>query len=273
MSFALGILVTPDAVELMKGYLLRAMPDVKSSHRCEALARGLGFRTYATMRRVSAGPAEVRATTDCQSFEAYLSAHAFQPSPNALFRAAALAALHQVRRRDDRLTAWGIGVGELQLKSDGSWESYQERQRRFLNARAELVTDGTTIPFLLSFALLQRIPATATIRSGTGSYKLKHIAENYVCTYPASSPLGPTYVQNGVLIAAAMHAGFRYKTYVNESGFEGVNVTFNMSKRAVDDLDCEIRPNGAKAQDRQRHEEMRRSGMLSQYNRLLRAQV
>ena len=91
---------------------------------------------------------------------------------------------------------------------------------------------------------------TKTIRKGTGSYRLKHIAENYACTYPEGEKLGPTYVTNGVLIAAALHAGFRMKTYVDERGYDCVNVSFNMSKPCLDDLDCEIRPNGACAAHR-----------------------
>lgn len=42
---------------------------------------------------------------------------------------------------------------------------------------------------------------------GTGSYWVKHIAENFACSYPEGEKLGPRYVSNGVLIAAAIHAG------------------------------------------------------------------
>ncbi|TIU87551.1 MAG: hypothetical protein E5W03_07360, partial [Mesorhizobium sp.] len=80
---------------------------------------------------------------------------------------------------------------------------------------------------MLSLALLERVVRTKTIRKGTGSYRSKHIAENYACTYPDGEPLGPHYVPNGTFIAAAIHAGFSYRSYVDEFGYESVNASFN----------------------------------------------
>ena len=54
-----------------------------------------------------------------------------------------------------------------------------------------------------------------------------------------------------------MHAGFRFKTYVDHLGYEVVNVSFNMSKVALEDLDCSVRPSGAIAQSRRHRAEMR----------------
>ena len=45
--------------------------------------------------------------------------------------------------------------------------------------------------------------------------------------------------------------------YLNERGYFSLNVSFNMSKRRLEDLDCEIRPTGARAQDRRRRDLMR----------------
>ena len=47
---------------------------------------------------------------------------------------------------------------------------------------------------------------------------------------------------NGMLIAAAVHMGFEYKTYVDDFGYDLPNMNFNMSKRSIDELDFEIRP-------------------------------
>src|SRR5260370_1447636 len=82
---------------------------------------------------------------------------------------------------------------------------------------------------------LWRVQPTKTITSGSGSDRLKHIAENYACTYPEGVKLGPQYVPNGMLIAAAVHMGFKYKTYVDDLSY--ANVNFNMSKRSIDELD------------------------------------
>lgn len=257
MTFALNIIVNARSLDVMKGYLTRAIPNVKSSHRCEALARALGYRTYAGLLHIATHQPGDVATADAGAFLSYMAKHDFQIPSEPLFRAVASGALALVHDQEPRLTVWGMGVGELQHKDAGGWESYQERAQRAAQARRELLSDGSITPFLLSLALVSRIPRTATIRTGTGSYKLKHIAENYATASPDGGALGPHYVPNGLLIAAAIHAGFRHKVYWRDSGFEEVNVSFNMSKRAIDDLDCEIRPDGARAQDRQRKDEMR----------------
>lgn len=87
---------------------------------------------------------------------------------------------------------------------------------------------------------------------------MKHIAENFKCTYPDGEKLGPHYVPNGVLIAAAIHAGFMTKSHFDELGYHTLNVTFNMSKPCLDDLDYEVRPDSGRSQDRRRDEERRR---------------
>ncbi|MCK1673842.1 hypothetical protein [Bradyrhizobium sp. 150] len=104
----------------------------------------------------------------------------------------------------------------------------------------------------MSLALLARVKPIKTIRSGTGSYRLKHVAENYECSYPEGSKLGPHYVPNGMLIAAAVHLGFNCKEHVDDLGYHTPNTTFNMSKSVIDDLDAEIRPKTGFAQDRAR---------------------
>jgi hypothetical protein len=152
---------------------------------------------------------------------------------------------------------WGIGAGQLQRKSDGTWEDWRDRQAKFAADREELLSGHAVEPFLLSLAFLSKVKSTKTIRQGTGSYWLKHIAENYHCTYPEGDSLGPQYVANGVLIAAAVHAGFRIKTYVDHLGYDLPNVSFNMSTPLLLDLDCEIRPDCA-AQYQRRRQERRR---------------
>jgi hypothetical protein len=136
----------------------------------------------------------------------------------------------------------------------------EETVAKFRQSRVDLVSDGALGPFLASLAFLANVPMTKTIRRSAGSYFIKHIAENYPCTYPDGEELGPRYVPNGVLIAAAIQAGFLYKTYIDERGYHDVNVSFNMSKPAIVDLDCEFRPNGARAQQRRNKLEARSYG-------------
>lgn len=112
---------------------------------------------------------------------------------------------------------------------------------------------------MASLAFVSRVERTRTIRPATNSYWLKHIAENYVCTYPDGEKLGPLYVPNGLLIAAAIHAGFHVKPHTDDYGGETLNAGFNMGKASLYDLDCEIRPNGGRAQARRERERQRAS--------------
>lgn len=256
--FALKIPVSADRLDAIKAELTRKLPDVKSSHRCEAIARGLGFRTYATA--LTAVKVETSETAQVRGdlFAAYLADHGFDVSPKLLYHAVAKVALGDVSERTSKLTLWGIGVGRPRRKEDGRWEDFRDMNAKFRQDRAELLGDGAVKSFLTSLAFLERVTPTKTIRKGAGSYRLKHIAENYSCTYPEGAELGPIYVSNGVLIAAALYAGFKMKTYVDEMGYDDLNVSFNMSKPCLEDLDCEIRPDGARAQDRRHREQMKR---------------
>lgn len=255
--FILKIPASADALSTIKAELTRKLPDVKSTHRCEAIARGLGFRTYAAalvaVRLETPSVVVVRGDL----FAIYLADHGFDVPPELIYHAAVKVALRDVSERTPKLTMWGIGVGRPRRKDDGRWENSQDMNAKFRRERAELVSDGAVQAFLASLAFLARVTPTKTIRQGTGSYWLKHIAENYICANPEGNKLGPTYVANGVLIAAALHVGFKMKTSVDEMGYDNLNVSFNMSKSCLEDLDCEIRPDGARAQDRRRHEEVK----------------
>jgi hypothetical protein len=248
--FFLQIPITSFATDAIKAHLTRALPHVKSAHRCEAFARGLGFSTYASLLVESRSQASTIATANGAAFSAYLAEHRFVESPVTFYRAVGAVALRAGVEKVPKLTMWGIGAGQPARTADGKRESSQAFHARFTAERQALLGDDAVEPFLLSLALMARIKRTKTVRAGTGSYGLKHIAENYVCTYPEGEKLGPQYVANGVLIAAAVHAGFMMKTYVDSLGYDALNASFNMSKSSIEDLDCEIRPNGARAQSR-----------------------
>lgn len=248
--FALTIHITPASLMALKADLTKSLPDVKSSHRVEALARGLGFQTYAAMRAAVAGEPAVLATANGTSFSRYLSAHGFDCSPIPFYHAAARIALQAVLDKTPKLCVLGIGAGEPKRKPNDQFESAREHHARFLESRKQFKSPFVVEEFLRGLAFLSRVQPTITVRSDAGSYRLKHIAENYRCTYPEGMPLGPHYVSNGAMIAAAIHAGFRHKTYVDARGWDMRNADFNMSKAVIDDLDCEIRPNDAVAESR-----------------------
>jgi len=254
--FALNIAISGHHLELMKNELIRGLPQVKSSHRWEALARGFRFQTYAAMRAaLMAAPPTIG--VDGAAFTNYLEAKGYCASYRAIYRLAAKIALCEIMATTPKLTCWGIGVGEWRRGSDGTWESAREYEDRFNASRRDLLHDSSADQFLLSLALLTHLPKTKTPRPGVGSYRVKHIVENYPYSYPDSDLLGPIYVANGLTIAAAIHLGILYKTFKTESGRDHLNVALAVSQRVVDDLDCQFRPDGARAQQRRRRQELR----------------
>lgn len=254
--FTLNVLADTANLAAIKGELLTLIPEVKSSHRCEALGRGLRFESYASAREAS-NQRNAPIAANGAAFRDYLKSRGFLVPASVFYCAVAKVAIANVVAANKHLSVWGIGYGQSQRKHDGKWESSEERYSRFLQDRSELLSPDVTRPFLASLALLAKVVRTKTVRKGTGSYWVKHIAENFECTYPEGEPLGPRYVPNGVLIAAAIHAGFLTKSHYDELGYHSSNVTFNMSKPCLEDLDYVIRPDSSRSQDRRREEERR----------------
>ena len=207
----------------------------------EAVGRGLGFRSYAAPLAASKQPAPPVAVVTGAAFSGYLLEHGSQSEPAHFYRAAASIAIRGALDTIPKLHIDGIGIGRPQRCADGTWQTSQQQYADFLEHRQECLGLNATEAFLRSLALLARIKKTKTIRLGTNSYRLKHIAENYASTYPEGGRLGPGYVPNGMLIAAAVHMGFYYRTYVDHFGRDAPNTNFNMSKTSIDDLDAEIR--------------------------------
>jgi hypothetical protein len=240
--FQLYLPVTNSTLVNTKIALTHALPDIKSSHRCEAMARGFGYRTYASFLLDARSSEESMVLVDGRTFVDYLARHGFDVAGVALYHAASKAALQSIAMRFPRLTAHGFGIGERNAALPVS-----EWRARFADSRAELVSDHAIKPFLASLAFLSRVERTKTIRPKTSSYWLKHLAEKFACTYPDGEKLGAVYVPNGLLIAAAIHAGFDVKPYIDDHGREALNACFNMKAASLYGLDCEINPNGSRA--------------------------
>ena len=255
--FVLRIRVTPRSVEQLKLGLAKTLPDVKSSHRAEALGRGLGFHTYASLLASSRSSERCFAEISGARFRDYLTNHGFLVDPEPLYVGAAHVAIRGVLDTIPRLHVFGIGIGRPHRTPEGSWSTPQQQYAEFLERREECLGGHAGKAFLQSLAFLASVQKTNTIRSSAGSYRLKHIAEKYECTYPEGGRLGPGYVPNGMLIAAAVHIGFKYKTYVDERGYDTLNASFNMSKPAIDDLDARIRQQSGFTQDRARQRSAR----------------
>jgi hypothetical protein len=254
--FELRIPLTLAAITSIKADLTQSLAAVKSSHRVEAVARGLGFQTNAAMRVAVKTNAPLRVNVRWEPFVSYLAEKGFEADATVFFHACARVAMDGVDRAVPRLTIFGIETGLRERNPDGTKETFEQYRDRIAQERAELFESHGIAEFLLSLALLARVKPVKLI-SHSDSYWVKHIAENFLCTYPHGPKLGPSSVANGALIAAAAHAGFVVREYPGSP-----NASFNMSKRSLVDLDCQVRPTGAYAQARRRKEEARRSARL-----------
>jgi hypothetical protein len=177
-------------VEHMKADLRAALPDVKSSHRVEALARGLGFSTNAAMRAaLASGPVEADAEED--AFLQYLREHSFDAPRGCMTRILAKSGIRRAMDLEPSLTHFGYGV---------CWDRDQtpeERRAKFTETRAEMLGDYAADEFARAVAYLSQFGRRKTINLKSGSYGLKHGAERFA----------GGYVANGMLIAAGLALG------------------------------------------------------------------
>lgn len=228
------ITLTSDDLPSIKTYLHRVLADHKPSMRIEAAARGLGFTTYAGMRRaLSAGAVTVSADDRRFCAEIGLPFETERDFNRFLSRAIARVELHRVLDAHPMLTqrgfdsAWMPGVG-----CEGD-KSPRERRALLTERRQEAYeSDWSFDQFELAWIYLSRQTKIKSINRRTGSYGLKHRAENLMRAFGHFRPLG-NYVSNGMLIAAAYAQGFEvrpiapdnYNAYLNIS-----MVTVNRSR-------------------------------------------
>lgn len=217
----------------IKKYLARSLPPHKPSLRIEAAARGLGFTTYAGFRNaLSVGPVTVSA--DDRRFCAELGIpfeieHRFN---RFLSRAIARVELHRVLDAHPMLTQRGFDSAWMRVSSE-MHKPLSERLALLSERRNEAYEhDWLFDQFELAWIYLSRQQRIKSINRRTGSYGLKHRAENLMREFGHFRPLG-NYVSNGMLIAAAYALRFEvrpiapdnYNAYLNIS-----MVTVNRSR-------------------------------------------
>lgn len=249
----LQFLLSKTGLDAIKTEIRTEGKSVKSSHRCEAIARGFGRSTYATLLAELNEFCQAEVSLDEGAFKGYLDEHGFNMEASPLYRASARAALSNVLSEYPELTADGMGV---YARHSWGYESTPDFELRQKKSRAKMQTAKAAECFLLALAFVQRIPATKTIRHGVGYRRLKHIAENMAATYPNGAAYGPQYLPAGFVLAAAIHSGFKWKKIRGLDGNIGPEVRFNVSSTEVDDLDCQIRPDGSLAKSKERERQL-----------------
>lgn len=217
--------LTSRDIEAVKRELGQLLPDVKSSHRAEAMARGFGYKTNASLRaQLESG--NISRTLDEKAFAAYLTDHEFPKPPYTLMREAVSracdgetrAAIAAAMAEVPDLTAFGFGIFEDRTKSAA------EKQAEFEKKRADMLSAFSIEQFKRAVAFLKTRSKRATISRKQSSYGLKHEVERYFAGQGESDK----YVSNGMFIAAAVHLGFKFER-------SGPNAYFNIGAYRMTD--------------------------------------
>ena len=183
--------ITLTDIEHMKDALRASLPDIKSSHRVEALARGLGWATNASMRAtLTAAPAETVPNEGV--FLDYLRQHSFEAPSGSLVRAFAQVGVRRAMDLEPELSGFGYRVAR-----DRS-ETAEEAEARFLASRTEMLGEHGVDEFIRAAEFLLKFGRRKTMNRKRSSYGLKHDAER----------AAGDYVANGMMIAAALAMGF-----------------------------------------------------------------
>jgi hypothetical protein len=206
-----------NSVPSMKYDLREVLPEVPSAQRVEALARGLGANSNAALRAsLRAGPCKVQPND--LAFRAYLASRGFEASDRILARTVARQGIRQSMALEDQLTTTGFGVAW------GNYKTAEAGRGAFVEKRSNLLTDQCADQFELAMIYLSQLKIRKTLNRDYSTYNLKHQAENISRERGLFTHLGD-YVCNGVLIAAAICAGFTVRRIAWDSTNGFVNAT------------------------------------------------
>ncbi|MBP2229684.1 hypothetical protein J2847_002983 [Azospirillum agricola] len=200
-------LISLDDVESFKHELIQILPDVKSSHRVEAMARGLGWGNNAALRtELAAGP--LTRSPDNRAFSEYLKEHGFPTARyDALEEAVVRCKFAEARSAVEAVMAAEPGLSMNGFRTDDFRKSRQEREDEFRRLREEMPSADGVLQFVRACEFLAQVPRRATVNRTLISYDWKHVAERF--HRERGEP--DSYVSNGMFIAAALHLGFTVK--------------------------------------------------------------
>ncbi len=247
--FSKPIYVTIESIESAKIFLRELVPSIKSTHRTEAIARCLSFGSHAAL--IASLKTENRRVAQIapDTFVKFLRERKHEVSIRVAYKLLAHLAILNVLEDNHKISMWGYGFRQPQRTKGGKYETPTEQYQRFQRDRNELKSTSAAEGFMMCLPLLAEMNVTKTIRSGTGSYTLKHVAEKMPVILPDDEAWTQNYVSNGTLIMAAIYMGFKFKSYKDDRGYDHINVNFNMSKVTLHVVNVRVRPNSGCAQD------------------------
>ena len=205
----------------------RELPRVKSSHRVEALARGLGWSTNAAMRAELA-EAPLPRTVQPDAFVAYLEKHDFAVKGYHFAQAVRRVQIRTVMNAHPELTRHGFGVREERRLSSDEW------RRRYEAGRSEMLEVSAIGEFERALEFLAMLETTKGPTQVFSSYNLKHTAERWYEHRGIEGRWERVYVSNGMLLVAAWYLGLQVRR-ASPSAFTGFLNVSTASVRAKDD--------------------------------------
>ncbi len=225
------ITVTLASIEYIKADLRAALPTAGSCHRVEALARGLGWNTYAAML-ATVSRNQVECEVKPGAFVAYMTAKGVQAAEDLLFKTACRIQVRTVMAAQEQLTRFGFGVYEGHRLPVPEWRI------RLAEERASMLSDEGIAEFIRARDYLALLATIKTVNRKHTSYGLKHAAERHHRRGAYANQTAKAYVSNGMLIAAAYQLGLR----VSRASWSSPNAHFNVSSRSVRTLDSTLKP-------------------------------
>jgi len=200
-----------------KHYLRTELADVKPSIRVEALARALGYGSYAAARASAVGFGRLVRPRLSEGSE-FLRARGLEGDDRSFLRAIAHASINEVARQNSLLTTSGYGVSSY-------WNRKPSEYREAFEVARESLCKGDHVDaFLACVRFLRLLKTIKTVNKKTHSYELKHDVEKFM-----RMRREPVYVPNGVFIAAAVYSGFLAK----QVGWDSQNAWANISARSL----------------------------------------
>ena len=222
------VVATTKTVDAMKAELRRILPETKSSHRAEALARGLGWATNAAMRGALAHGRTER-LLDPTAFENFFDVRGLDNPRRAILDAVLRAQVRAVMSAYVQLTHHGFGIFQRGVLSPA------ERLVQYIEQREEMLSVPALEEFGRACEFLAGLDRTSAPTRSFSSYNLKHSAERWHRHRGIEGRWNREYVSNGMLLAAAYHLGFQVKR-ASRDAFTGYLNVSTVSVRALDEM-------------------------------------
>lgn len=223
--------LTTPTLNLLKKAAKAELGRIKPTRRIEAVARMLGYGTFAALR--SDLHNEPIRSVDGRALVGFFNLPEERCTPIVGHYIMARFATLIVSDLEPLIHRYGYGRYSLKAETIAWAERKAFVDSEFETNRAALHENGAAEEFLRAYAFVSKIEKIKGFNRKRGSYGLKHDAEKRSYRFPDGVELAePGYVANGMFMIAASYAGFTI--FPDPTG--GPNARFNISERSRKEL-------------------------------------